>query len=297
MDQLTEFQRKNDYQCWCGDSGSRKVCHQLWGRRHFVVLGCNSCGSHRILPRALAEQSQAETLYNEYEIVVSDKELANVMRRVLKRYTEVGLPLSPDVAVLDVGCGSGYLLNAICDTYGCVGKGIDVDERRIAIARSRAKRAEFECGLFDSKRLERRYDIVMLNAVIEHVIDPVGLLSELHSALVPTGSLFVLTPNAASLNYRLLGSWWRELLSIGEHIYLFTPESLINACQKANFRPITYSSAFDFVVPWPKLTSAKEALLSAWAIYRESIKRLSSLVGNAHNRDILYGHFRKSDSP
>jgi hypothetical protein len=107
------------------------------------------------------------------------------------------------------------------------------------------------------------------------------------------GSLFLLTPNARSLNYRLLRSWWRELLSIGEHIYLFTPESLELCANEAGFHLVKYSSDFDRASLRLRTGGLREWLISAWSCYCEGVKRLSGLLATHRTGDILFAHFKK----
>jgi 2-polyprenyl-3-methyl-5-hydroxy-6-metoxy-1,4-benzoquinol methylase len=295
MDSKTEtFRRTHDFPCWCGEVQSHRVCQQMFGRRYFMVLECDKCTTHRILPRALTAAADAEKLYNEYASVeLSEARQEEADRHMLRRLRAVQLEFCPGIKVLDVGCGDGSTLNAICDSYGCEGKGIDVDKRRIAHARGKAKKAEFECGLFEGKKFAGPYDVVISSAVIEHVTDPIGFLKEFGDVLKPGGSVFLLTPNAASLNYRLLRSWWRELLSIGEHIYLFTPDSLELCAKQAGFELVTASSDFDFGAFSFKFRTPRELVIQVWACYRRAIKRLAQVFSSARTGDILFMHLRK----
>jgi 2-polyprenyl-3-methyl-5-hydroxy-6-metoxy-1,4-benzoquinol methylase len=290
------FIQTHDFPCWCGEKRNTLVCQQLFGRRHFVVLACLACGTHRILPRALQSEASADALYNEYDQPgVRPQEEAAFIEHMFKRLKNVGLSFKTGQRVLDVGCGNGALLDAICRRFDCSGKGIDVDRRRIETARARGGPAKFECGLFDSARADADgpYDAVISSAVIEHVIDPVSFIALLGRALAPGGSLFLLSPNAASLNYRLLKSWWRELLSIGEHIYLFTPGSLADCAVKSNFRLVADASDFDWGFPSFRFNSPRTAAISAWALYCQMIKRLSHALASSKTGDILFAHFKK----
>lgn len=285
----------HDFPCWCGVKDSRIICSQMFGRRPFVVLQCCACGTHRILPKALADQASAEALYNVYSGAdVPDSNRGREAEKALNRLIRVEVPFDRDKKVLDVGCGSGLVLEAICEKFGCVGQGIDVDKRRIDRAKKFAQRATFECGLFDAGTLQTKHDILVSVAVIEHVVDPVGFLQQFHTALVDGGSLFLLTPNAQSLNYRILRSWWRELLSIGEHIYLFTPKSLEECAAKAGFKLVKFSSDFDWSVPRLEFNSLRNSAVTFWASYCAMVKRVAGCFSSNQTGDILYAHFRKT---
>jgi 2-polyprenyl-3-methyl-5-hydroxy-6-metoxy-1,4-benzoquinol methylase len=292
--EIEKFIKSHDFPCWCGGKVSGMVCSQMFGRRPFVVLQCRMCGTHRILPKAIADQTSAQALYNEYcGPDVPDRDRNRAAEKALERLTRAEVPFARDKKVLDVGCGSGVVLEAICEKIGCAGHGIDVDKRRIDRAKKFARRATFECGLFDAGTLKTRHDILVSVAVIEHVVDPVGFLQQFHAALVDGGSLFLLTPNAQSLNYRILRSWWRELLSIGEHIYLFTPKSLEDCAAKAGFRLVKFSSDFDWSVPRPEFNSLRNSAVTFWAFYCAMVKRAASCFSSNETGDILYAHFRK----
>jgi len=260
-----------------------------------LVLECQGCGTHRILPKVLQHQAAAENLYNEYIVPdVNDADRSKVGQKMLGRLSATGFRLHPGLKILDIGCGSGVLLETLCRECGCVGKGIDVDRRRIERARAHCPRASFECGLFEARNIKETVDAVTSVAVIEHVVDPPAFLKEIGQILAPGGSLFLLTPNAASLSYRILGSWWRELLSIGEHIYLFTPTSLERCAKSAGFELVSARSDFD-LSPLCRIQfdTPRNAAIGLWAFYCELVKRLCKFLASDLNANLLYAHFRK----
>ena len=296
MASIDAFVQKHDYPCWCGQREARLVCKQMFGNHRFAVLECASCTTHRILPKALTEQAAAAELYNEYELGgVADPSEANTAARMLRRFEQVKLELDHRRSVLDVGCGAGAILDAVCRHHGCTGKGIDVDARRIARAKTLRKNGDYECGLFDGNRVPRKYDVVLCTAVIEHVVDPVDFIRNLVAAMAPGGSLFLLTPNAACLTYRVLGSWWRDLLSIGEHIYLFTPGSLDRCGKQAGVRMVEVATGFDFAPFQFKARSIKQVLISFWWLYREGVRHVCRAFAPPLGRDILYAHFKRTE--
>lgn len=294
MSKVDDLLKEADYPCWCGHREAKFVCGQSFGRRPFAVLACRACGTQRILPKALPNQTSAEVLYNEYQGPdIADYGEERFTEAMLRRIRETDLQFRVGQKVLDVGCGSGLLLETVCANFGVNGTGIDVDRRRITKATARAKHARFECGLFAAEQLGDQFDVVLCTAVIEHVVDPVNFLNQLALALPTGGQLFLLTPNAGSLNYKLLRSWWRDLLSVGEHIYLFTLESLQQCAARAGFQLVKSSSGFDWSPPRLQFKGPKSSLITLWAWYRELVKRCVSAVAACHNRDILYAHFRK----
>jgi SAM-dependent methyltransferase len=80
--------------------------------------------------------------------------------------------------ILDVGCGEGYVLSALrAEGIRCPMSGIDLSPAAIDEARARVPDATFEVtdalALADSGR---RYDLVLMTEVLEHIPDPARML-------------------------------------------------------------------------------------------------------------------------
>ena len=109
-------------------------------------------------------------------------------------------------------------------------------------SRSLAERAREEHGVqvfegvLPHPELEgRRFDLVFLIDVIEHVADPVGLLLACTGALTDRGVLLLVTPDARSLGARLLRSrWWHYRLA---HVGYFDRRSLARAFDRVGLEP------------------------------------------------------------
>ncbi|HKQ38965.1 MAG TPA: class I SAM-dependent methyltransferase [Verrucomicrobiae bacterium] len=211
--------------------------------------------------------------------------------RILRRIRRTGITFEPGAIVLDIGCSEGYLLEAIRKRFGAQAIGVDVDERTIERARKNYPEVIFHRGLVQDlfDRLPKA-DVVIASAIVEHVIDPEGFLAQLRRLLKPGGKVFLLTPNASSIYYSLTGSWWRELLSIGEHIYLFTPESLGAAAERAGMKLHRLATDYDELTTlsfsFPK--TVKAAAVIPWACYRAALKAVCIVLPRGRRGDILY---------
>jgi ubiquinone/menaquinone biosynthesis C-methylase UbiE len=105
-------------------------------------------------------------------------------------------------AVLDVGCGAGYVAWQIEQRYGCAVHAVDVgDFRRVPVGRF---------SVFDGLRLpfpDRSFDVVLLSFVLHHMPDVYKpfLLGE--ARRVSRGKVLVLEDTPANPLDRLF-SWW-----------------------------------------------------------------------------------------
>lgn len=292
------FINKYDYRCWCGETNARLFSSGKSKSNKFIVLRCEKCNTQRILPRVISDQNEATSLYNSYnppEVVMEDSRRGAIA--CMKRIEQTGQSFREGDHILDIGCGYGTLLEIISNKYQCYGHGIDTDHRRIDIAISnKSEFTTYEVGIFDAALCETKYDVVISCAVIEHVVDPIDFINQIKLVLKPGGSLYLLTPNSNSLNYYILRSWWRELLSIGEHIYLFTAQSLCLCVNSCGFSTEAVISDFDFTKPRIDIKSLRAVLLTGWSIHRELCKRICSIFSGQYRGDITTAHFKKINS-
>jgi 2-polyprenyl-3-methyl-5-hydroxy-6-metoxy-1,4-benzoquinol methylase len=141
----------------------------------------------------------------------------------------------PQGYLLDVGCGSGEWLAFMRD-LGWQVEGVDFDENAVRVAKQ--KGLNVHCGALELQNYpDAKFDAVTLNHVIEHVPDPIGILSECARILKPSGKIVVFTPNSSSLGHRVFKHNWRGL-EPPRHLHLFSTQSLPFLLARAGFRNI-----------------------------------------------------------
>lgn len=96
-------------------------------------------------------------------------------------------------AVLDIGCGTGFMLEALVPRYDAWGLEPDAQVR----ARVRPSvRDRVHAGHTDDLGAlgSRRFDVVLLLDVLEHVEDDLGALTSAQAALAPGGKMILTVP-------------------------------------------------------------------------------------------------------
>jgi len=113
------------------------------------------------------------------------------VREVLKGI----VPGDHPTRVLDVGCGLGYFTFALKQS-GYDALGIDVSPTAIATA-TKGFGSLYVCGDLAefASATDERFDVVVLNQLIEHVPNPVELLKAAVSVLTSDGIAVITTPN------------------------------------------------------------------------------------------------------
>lgn len=116
------------------------------------------------------------------EIAETDRFLRTAMKYVV-----------PGAKVLDIGCGTGYLLEKLHEK-GCVPFGIDAHPGAVEQARAlgfEVLEGRFEEGMFE----ENAFDMIIARSVLEHTIDPMTILSLITRLLKPGGIFAIEVPN------------------------------------------------------------------------------------------------------
>jgi 2-polyprenyl-3-methyl-5-hydroxy-6-metoxy-1,4-benzoquinol methylase len=205
-----------------------KVTDAHYGRTG-RILRCDACGFLFVdpLPTDLL-RAYADLEDQDYE-ADADARVRN-FAPILDRLRE----LRPAArSLLDIGAGTGILCEA---ARGLGFDAVGVEPSRWAVATAKRRRGlDLLEGTFPHPALaQRRFDVVSLVDVIEHVADPVALLRATRGALAEGGLVVVVTPDIGSLAARLLGQrWWHCRLA---HVGYFSEETMRAALAQAGLR-------------------------------------------------------------
>jgi 2-polyprenyl-3-methyl-5-hydroxy-6-metoxy-1,4-benzoquinol methylase len=148
---------------------------------------------------------------------------------------------APGRRLLDIGCGAGKALLRFRE-LGWDAEGIDIDHE--AVKTARAKGLNVQLGqISEQKYPEKCFDVVIMDHVIEHVLEPVRLLQECHRVLKNGGYLIAYSPNVRALGHWLYKSKWPGL-DPPRHLYLYSKDTLLFVVKKACF-----TQAYCHIIP------------------------------------------------
>lgn len=191
----------------------------------------------------------------------------NPFRRAWLDFSMMYLTRMQDGRLLEVGCGSGGMLKNFAD-LGWRVAGIDFDP--VAVAACQSKGLRVELGTLEAQLYSRSsFDAVVMSHVIEHVHDPIALLSECRRILAPGGKLSLVTPHIDAFGHRLFRSSW-FCLDPPRHLHLFSVKSLHTALREAGFTRLRIFTT---------MRDASETFIAS-----RSIRRTGRFqMGSAHN--------------
>lgn len=157
--------------------------------------------------------------------------------RRLQQYLEASGQTLQRRTVLDVGCFTGGFLMELTDA-GADACGLELQPEAVELANRRLPGRIFQADVHGDAFPEGPYDVVSILGVVEHVVDPIGLLRRCFSVLTPGGVLLLQTPDSGSMPARTMGRFWPPYAPI-EHIHLFSRKALRTALVEAGFERIT----------------------------------------------------------
>jgi len=143
----------------------------------------------------------------------------------------------PHGSILDYGCGLGYLLSSIPNSWKKYG--YDVSN----FSQNYIQKNFQEINIIDKLEIENqqpkdvyqeKFDVVICYHVIEHIVNPKIFLENLSLLIKPNGYLIIGTPNLDSIAAKIFKGNFR-LLGDDGHVSLFTNKSLRKFVEQNNF--------------------------------------------------------------
>ncbi len=195
-----------------------------------AIARCRRCGLLRtIVPRGFTCFNPRVSRPNQYEAEKA-------------RFARIFQPLIEAIAVrkdsgriLDVGCASGVLMELLAE-HGYEVFGIEPNPDALAVAQNKFGSHVFGGTLQDFwRRDHQRFDVIVYNHVLEHILDVNAELATAASALNPQGILVIGVPNTRNTVFILRGKRWSALQPL-EHVWHFSDRYLARLVEKHGFR-------------------------------------------------------------
>jgi len=205
------------------------------GKKFWECQGCELVFVHDIYPEFIDDTDHLDDTYHFDRLAVMKPARA-------KRYATLLDSIEKERklgTVLEVGCGQGLFLEQ-CRKAGWEVNGLDVLPPVAEIARSQRGLEVFTGELHEAKYPDASFDVCFMSEVIEHIVDPVNLMTEIRRVLRPGGIAILVTGNAQSWSAKWRGGKWAYYRFGGHlHIRFFSPRAAEALAEASGFESVT----------------------------------------------------------
>jgi SAM-dependent methyltransferase len=143
---------------------------------------------------------------------------------------------------LDIGCGVGHSIDAAAER-GYEAIGLEISRTALATAHARGRK----CFHPDEWQGEDDFQLVSLFETLEHVADPLAMLTGARNRLAKNGLMMITVPNGASWEVSMLSERCVHVYGgfdgVG-HINLMTPDGIAALLRRAGFEPLLFDGQF-----------------------------------------------------
>ena len=159
-------------------------------------------------------------------------------RLIVQLVSEVA---APGDRFLEIGCGTGYVLQSLVRECGLRATGSELLPEGLRHARRRVPEADF--AELDARAMpyEKSFDLAGAFDVLEHIDDDIGVLRGLHRAVRPGGHVLLTVPQHPSL--------WSAADTHACHVRRYRQSELVDRVSQAGLTPIRTTSFVTSLLP------------------------------------------------
>lgn len=227
----------------------------------FSIFQCNNCGLVFLHPvprpeqlpgsgdwwkRSFNKPKRRRALFKRYWEPLRRHIFGNNKRRLIQKT----LSVCSEGRLLDIGCGTGELLDEAKPYFDCYG----IEPSPIAAEICKEKGYFIQENTLEKAEYPFQFDVVTLDSVIEHVPSPTAALTKIHSLLKPGGVIVMLTPKFSGPSYWRHGAAWNGFRH-GYHTFLYSGKTLSALLEKTGY----------IVLRNPKRDRILDDILILWA--------------------------------
>ena len=209
--------------------------------RTFYIYQCIDCEIIYCLP--ILEEEELSKYYKSNQYYFTGN-IRNLKSRKFEKYYRIIKDTYLDAKVLDFGCGDLKLLSYLRErNINC--QGYDNNESIYNLNYFHLLKNYVLIG--DIERLEKlnsKFDVIILNQVIEHIHDPLKLFEILSKLISNEGIVIIETPNTDCIQFKLFKNNAIHLDS-PRHRVLYNKKNLSKIARKYQFEIIKTNNGFN----------------------------------------------------
>lgn len=174
-------------------------------------------GSYYESQEYISHQNEAKTFFEKAYVGIRNYMLIKKWRLISK--------YKKGQTALDIGCGTGDFIT-LGKELGWNVEGIEISNKAREIAITKTKTI-IKKDIFDPYFDTKKYDVITLWHVLEHLENPLLILERLKQMLSPKGIIVIAVPNFKSYDAQYYGQYWAAY-DVPRHLFHFSQTSIQN---------------------------------------------------------------------
>ncbi|HXC06746.1 MAG TPA: class I SAM-dependent methyltransferase [Bacteroidia bacterium] len=212
----------------------------------FHIVQCRDCSFVYVNPRIKTEELYriySSDYFNNTQFGYENYDLnARLRKLTFEKWYSLILPYlgSRKGKALDIGCASGDFIEVLLQNGWTDVDGIELDP--VMIEKLKQKNIPVSTIPLEKQEIHKRYDLITLFDVVEHLPGLSDAFGKLHDLLEDGGVIALITPDYSSTQRKLFGSKWFQFKPY-EHIQYFTPKTLARALKPHGLKIIYHAAS------------------------------------------------------
>lgn len=216
----------------CDSEDFTRILQKHMHDRHYTLIRCDKCGFVTVEP--YPTRKELDQFYTkEYDFSYMNADSARLKKINLDRL-QVVLKHKKSGSLLEIGSGSGLFMREAQKYFDV--QGIEFSDYAAKIGRKNFGLNIMTANLYDFQS-SKKYDVIVMFHVLEHVLDPSLALQKIKSMLKKDGVLVMAFPNIDSLSFKLFGKNW-EWINPPKHLSYFNEKSFSRLANRNGLRVI-----------------------------------------------------------
>lgn len=195
--------------------------------KYYSLYKCSNCAVASVNP--IPSNKELEKFYNESYYAYNYYGLLN--RCFLKLRANKVQKNKRNGSILDIGCGEGSFLEEM-EKRGFECYGLETSKAGITASRKKGI-VVYE----DIQKIKRKFDVITLWHVFEHITNPLFYLKTIRKLLNKNGQLIIAVPNFDSWQSKIGRNVWFYLV-LPRHVFQYTHETIKYLLSKGRFKVI-----------------------------------------------------------
>ncbi len=210
-------------------------------QENFSIWQCKSCGL--LFTNPIPKGQNLGKYYESPDYLSHDTSSSGVIGKLYQFLRKINIArkykiitnLKNSGNILDIGCGTGELLNYFQNqNWSCLGIEPNEPARKFA-------KAHYNLKVEEEQSLEtipsQSFDIISMWHVLEHVPDVNERIIQVKRILKNNGHLIIALPNPISRDSNYYKTYWAGL-DVPRHLYHFSPQAFENLANRHNLEII-----------------------------------------------------------